>query len=52
MSEEECQPCTSLESNVNDDGCNTGVVVDVYKPCSKCFKRMVYFMHCFFSSSL
>ena len=54
MSEEERQPCTSLEVeiNINDAGCNTGVIVGVYKPCSKCFKHMVYFMHCFFSSSL
>ena len=54
MSEEERQPCILLEveSNVNHAGCNTGVIVGVYKPCSKCFKRTVYFKHCFISSSL
>jgi hypothetical protein len=43
MSEEERQPCILLEveSNVNHAGCNTGVIVGVYKPCSKCFKRTV-----------
>ena len=47
---------TSLEvernSNVNDAGCNTGVIVGMYKPSSQCFKRTIYFLHCFFSSSL
>jgi hypothetical protein len=54
MSEEERQPCTSLEveNNISDAGCDTGVIVGVHKPCSKCFKRTVYFKHCFFSSNL
>ena len=41
-----------VNSNVNDAGCNTGVIVGMYKPSSQCFKRMIYFLHCFFPSSL
>ena len=41
-----------VNSNVNDAGCNTGVIVGMYKPSSQCFKRTIYFLHCFFSSSL
>jgi hypothetical protein len=43
MSEEERQPCTLLEveSNINDAGCNTGVIVGVYKPCSKSLKHFI-----------
>jgi hypothetical protein len=44
---------SGLEENfVNDAGCNTGVIVGMYKPSSQCFKRTIYFLHCFFSSSL
>jgi hypothetical protein len=44
ISKEERQPCTSLEveSNISDTGRNTGVIVGVYKPCSKCFKRSLF----------
>ena len=41
-----------VNSNVNDAGCNTGVIVGMHKPSSQCFKRTIYFLHCLFSSSL
>ena len=41
-----------VNSNVNDAGCNTGVIVGMYKPSSQCFKRTIYILHCIFSSSL
>jgi hypothetical protein len=41
-----------VNSNVNDAGCNTCVIVGMYKPSSQCFKPTIYFSHSFFSSSL
>jgi hypothetical protein len=41
-----------VNSNVNDAGCSTGVIVGMYRPSSQCFKRTIYFLHYFFSSSL
>jgi hypothetical protein len=30
-----------VNSNANDAGCNTGVIVGMYNPSSQCFKRMI-----------
>ena len=55
MSEEE-RRTSSLEveniCNVNDADTAVIVAVGMYKPWSQCFKRTIYFLHCFFLSSL
>ena len=52
MSEEE-RRTSSLEveniCNVNDADTAVIVAVGMYKPWSQCFKRTIYFLHCFLS---
>ena len=55
MSEEE-RRTSSLEveniCNVNDADTAVIVAVGMYEPGSQCFKCTIYFLHCFFLSSL